>query len=128
MEFRLVYKGRLPSESRADSRTKEKHAIRKVFHPQLRELWKQQPDLLELSQQRFFIHTTPSNLVSHPGPDVKEIIQVPHGDTRQDAKTWLEHIADDHQRCGGRFVPLVRNSGGFTCALDILFLRRDNPG
>jgi hypothetical protein len=44
------------------------------------------------------------------------------------AKTWLEHIADENQRCGGRFVPLVRKAGGFTCSLDILFLRRDNPG
>jgi hypothetical protein len=25
-------------------------------------------------------------------------------------------------------VPLIRKTGGFTCALDILFLRRDNPG
>ena len=45
-----------------------------------------------------------------------------------DVKTWIEHIADDHQRCGGRFVPLISKRGGFTCALDILFLRRDNPG
>jgi len=44
------------------------------------------------------------------------------------AKTWVEHVADDHQRCGGRFVPLVSKSGGFTCSLEILFLRRDNPG
>ena len=46
----------------------------------------------------------------------------------KEAKTWLEHIADDHQRCGGRFVPLISNAGGFTCSLSILFLRRDNPG
>jgi hypothetical protein len=45
-----------------------------------------------------------------------------------EGKTWLDHIADDYQRCGGRFVPLVREASGFTCALDILFLRRDNPG
>ncbi len=43
-------------------------------------------------------------------------------------KTWVEHIADDHQKFGGRFVPLVSKAGGFTCTLDILFLRRDNPG
>lgn len=32
-------------------------------------------------------------------------------------------------RCNGnRFVPLVSEAGGFTCSLDVLFLRRDNPG
>ena len=31
-------------------------------------------------------------------------------------------------RCGFRFVPLVRKNGGVSCSIDILFLRRDNPG
>jgi hypothetical protein len=43
-------------------------------------------------------------------------------------KSYLDWIADDHQQCGGRFIPLVSNLGGFACSLDILFLRRDNPG
>ena len=38
MEFRLTYRGSLPSASRGDSRVKEKHAIRKHLHKQLREL------------------------------------------------------------------------------------------
>ena len=50
------------------------------------------------------------------------------GPEAPNVKTWIEHIADDHERCGGRFVPLVSKAGGFTCALEILFLRRDNPG
>jgi hypothetical protein len=44
------------------------------------------------------------------------------------AETFIEHTADDHARCGGRFIPLISNTGGFSCALDILFLRRDAPG
>ena len=34
----------------------------------------------------------------------------------------------NHIVCNGnRFVPLVSKAGGFTCSLDILFLRRDDP-
>ena len=39
MEFRLKYEGPLKAKGYA----KHKHSLRKAFHPQLRELWKQQP-------------------------------------------------------------------------------------
>jgi hypothetical protein len=115
MEFRLLYHGRLPAEGRAGGRAKEKHLLRKLFHKQLRELWNQHPDLRRFGQETYHIvNRGAGRLAVHtnaPG-----------------AKTWIEHIADDHSRCGGRFVPLVSEAGGFTCSLDILFLRRDNPG
>lgn len=41
MEFRLVYEGPLASNGNAG----QKQAIRKHFHPQLRELWKVEPHL-----------------------------------------------------------------------------------
>jgi hypothetical protein len=44
MEFRLVYEGRLPAAS-SSSRAKEKQEIRKVLHPQLRQLWQTHPRL-----------------------------------------------------------------------------------
>jgi hypothetical protein len=91
----------------------------------LRELWKQHPDLRQLTEDRFIVHTTPSNLVSAPGPGVRQIVPAPRDSTY---KTWLEHVADDHQVCGGRFVPLISKAGGFTSSLEIPFLRRDNPG
>jgi hypothetical protein len=126
MEFRLTYKGRLPAQSGGGGggRLREKHLIRKDFHKQLRELWRQHPDLRMQSEQRYAVFTTPSNQVSEPGPGVRQIVPTSH----PKARTWLEHIADDHQRCGGRFVPLISKAGGFTCSLGILFLRRDNPG
>jgi hypothetical protein len=43
-------------------------------------------------------------------------------------RPMTEIIADEYDRCGFRFVPLVRKKNGFTCALDILFLRRGHPG
>jgi hypothetical protein len=136
MEFRLIYQGPLPSEKCEDKlvvgsggygRAKDKHRLRKHFHLQLRELWRQHPDLGEQSEQRYAVYKTPSNQVSASGAGVRQIEVVPSG--HPNAKTWLEHIADSHIRCNGnRFVPLISEAGGFTCALDILFLRRDNPG
>lgn len=112
MEFRLIYKGPLPSQGSGGNRAREKHSIRKQFHLQLRELWSQHPHLRLLSSHRFRVEPDGPYPTVDPGQ-----------------KTWLEHIADEYQRCGGRFVPLVRKRGGdLTCSLDILFLRRDNPG
>src|SRR3989442_15162589 len=42
VEFRLIYKGPLPPESRRPH-PNVKHAIRKTLHAQLAELWKQEP-------------------------------------------------------------------------------------
>ena len=33
-----------------------------------------------------------------------------------------------YDRCGRRFLPLIDNSSGVGCSLEILFLRRDQPG
>src|SRR6266481_9348619 len=99
MEFRLIYKGPLKAEGKSGGNTRQKHQIRKDFHGQLLELWKQHPDLIQQSQQRFIRYTTPLNMVSDPGPGVPQIARsdAPH------AKTWVEHIADDHMKCGYRF-------------------------
>jgi hypothetical protein len=49
VEFHLLYSGPLHSE-RYESQRKEKHAIRKVVHSQLRHLWKTHPNLKELAE------------------------------------------------------------------------------
>jgi len=118
MEFRLLYQGPLPAAGNAGKsrRAREKHQLRKCFNQQLRELWKQHPDLRQQFEGRF--------AVSGGGLAKRIRLALPG----QPGKTWVEHIADDHQICGGRFVPLVSKAGGFTCSLGILFLRRGNPG
>jgi hypothetical protein len=133
VEFRLIYKGPLPPEQwdehqgRPVGRAKDKHGLRKHFHPQLRELWQNDPALKHQAESWFLITTTPHNQVSFPGPGVRQIIPVmPH---YPGAKKFIDHIADNHVRCNGnRFIPLISKAGGFSCALDILFLRRDAPG
>jgi hypothetical protein len=100
MNFRLIYQGRLPAVSRNDTRAQDKHRIRKALHPQLRELWKADRYL-----NGYFM--------------------------RAEEKGCLRYqmLADQYARCGYRFLPLVgADAGDEACALDILFLRRDQPG
>ena len=46
MRFRLIYRGPLPAK--VQGFVEEKHAVRRQFHPQLRELWNRHPALLAL--------------------------------------------------------------------------------
>ena len=92
MEFRLVYHGRLPAASQSDGRASDKHRIRKIFHPQLKELWNTHPAL------------------------------------RMDVANLENRHANNYVEYGYRFVPLVSSHFNVCCSLDILFLRRDQPG
>jgi hypothetical protein len=76
------------------------HRIRKVLHPQLRELWRADRYL-----RKYYLES--------------EV----EGRRRSDV------LAGNYARCGYRFLPLVGSAAGDdACALDILFLRRDQPG
>jgi len=102
MEFRLIYEGPLPAQGSGGGRAKEKHQIRKQLHPQLAELWQQHPVLRSLKEQ------------------VNPL----------DKSSYVDYVASQYTRLGYRFVPLVwrQPDNVATCELDILFLRRDNPG
>ncbi len=103
MEFRLVYKGLLPSQKSGGggARNQEKHQIRLAMHEQLKLLWREHPLL-----KGWF------NRVS----------------LDRDARTHIDELGDKFQKCKFRFLPLVNNVSGLACSLDILFLRRDPPG
>lgn len=99
MQFRLIYRGKLPAPGRSGTRNKEKHEIRKVLHKQLVQLWRYQPILSRYLQK----------------------------DT--DGRSGVDKIADKFEISGFRFLPLMHDYfGSLACALDILFLRRDQPG
>jgi len=104
VEFRLVYKGRLPAAGRGGgaSRVTEKHEIRLAMHEQLRTLWREHPGLRGWEK--------PANPAS------------------QEGRTDADIMADNYRRGDVRFLPLVNSKAGLACALDILFLRRDPPG
>jgi hypothetical protein len=104
MQFRLIYEGKLPSQQSKQSR-RAAHEIRKVFHKQLLELWKRHHFLKNFVEGR-----TPKVF-----PD-GELVSV------------MYQMADEFTQHGFRFLPLIRNSSGVACSLDILFLRREEPG
>jgi len=133
----MVYRGPLPSDQGKGGRSRYKRLIRKEFHKQLRELWRQQPALKDQAESFFNMYTTPFNMVAPHGPNQRVIERLPARSQAQiDAggsypptiKTWLDHVADSYNRLGTRFVPLISKTGGFTCSLDVLFMRRDAPG
>ncbi len=125
MEFRLVYRGQLVS-GQSKHRVPEKHRIRQSFHRQLTELWRRVPALRRQLTDPTDAWTSPPNMVRPHKPNTLVIERVSPG--ARGAIPWVERIANDFSRCGFRFVPLVRRQNGFTCALDILFLRRSHPG
>jgi hypothetical protein len=115
VEFRLIYRGKLPAQGAGSgqSRIDEKHAIRRQLHRQLRELW--------------HTHTT---LRRHTAPTThtRKLIVPDLRDDESQQATMLDWILRDYSKFNYRFVPLVNNKNGIACALDILFLRRDAPG
>jgi hypothetical protein len=108
MEFRLIYKGRLPAESRKDTRAKDKQSIRKVFHKQLVELLKHDPI------RRWQIT---DKVIVHPSRSLRPTAtktQIEQSNSPQ-AKPFIEYIADKHETGGYRFFPLLRKDYGVTC-------------
>ena len=104
VEFRLLYRGKLPLLNPSDPRRKQQvHAIRKQFHQQLQLLWQQ--------------HLALSGFLTHPGKFSRQ----------ESFRSMLEIQADNFARCGYRFIPLVSRETGVDCRLEILLLRRDGP-
>ena len=109
MQFRLIYHGPLPSESGSNTRKKAKNSIRRILHRQLEQFWKEVPNDLGF-------------MAFAPNPS----IQLPNSKNPQE-------IAEDHKLANRnnhiyRFVPLIGRRFAIACSLDILFLRRDDPG
>ena len=114
MEFRLVYDGPLPAASHSNTRNKVKHSIRRQFADQLEELWNTHPRLRYDSQSW-------DKDKDRPNPFVLEV-------TAKHGVRYTHLPPQTFDRCERCFEPLVTSDHGVGCALDILFLRRDQPG
>lgn len=124
MKFRLIYNGPLRATQRDKVANQKnplaahKHEIRKVFHTQLRQLWKTNKFLNEGK-----LTINPDHEPSLLSQRNESILDTMHGYAPMD-----EAIALKYQNYGYKFVPLVRDSVSLLCYLNILFLRRDIPG
>jgi hypothetical protein len=113
MQFRLTYQGPLyatqkdPVTNQRDARAEHKHALRQVFHKQLKRLWDITPSLKAGGG------TGPQGMVwDDERPPVNDAAS----------------LAAKHSLYGWNFVPLVTQELNLICGLDILFLRPDHPG
>ena len=83
MELHLLYQGPLRSEGGSDNRpygrARDKHELRKCFHPQLREFWKTHPQLKVQSNKYFRREEEPGGFVYHPAHDNRESREIPDG-------------------------------------------------
>jgi len=106
MEFRLLYDGELAGNS---AKARDKHAIRKQLHPQLRRLWN-----TEIRLRQYAAHVGLMSSVSVPITDKSE---------EERAEIGLAAIGKNFSRAGYELVPLVTAELALRCALDILLLR-----
>jgi hypothetical protein len=103
MEFRLTYEGPLqPIGNKA--RPKHVHAIRQRFHSQLRNFWQTEPYL------KFAAHSDRGSGRIHP------VVRL------------SDYLAEQYERFGFNFVPLVTKDIRLYCGIDVLFLRPEPPG
>jgi len=119
MKFRLTYEGPLrPTQRDAfeherDKIAPHKHAIRRTFHGQLKQLW----------QENKFLRETKVDPALYPSAAPSARVHV----KRHGSQIPLVE-AVEYRSLGYRFVPLVLERWSLLCSLEILFLRRDTPG
>jgi hypothetical protein len=122
MKFILTYDGPLSSGNRATSRIPQIWDIRKHIHPQLEELWRTNPALQRLKKSAV-VHPTyhyGKAELYHLAPD-----ELAEGDPLTGG---MIRLTEPINRGGRNYVPLVRDSIALICGIDILFLRREEPG
>jgi hypothetical protein len=112
MEFRLVYRGSLPSESSRDPNQQNnprmleaKRKIRSFLRPQIEKFWKSHPAMNYMG--------SPFNAAYGP----------------QGLSFW-EHYSNHHQvvtvsRHIHKFAPLITDYNYNGCSVNVLFMRRD---
>ncbi len=121
MKFRLTYEGQLlTSSSNTSGRVEAKWAIRKQIYPQLVDLWQTHPVLKGIGLSAESTVTIAKGVTSLSTP-VSIKISSP-------SQVTLIRLREPMAVGGRDFIPLVRKSLELTCGLDILFLRRDQPG
>jgi hypothetical protein len=106
LEFRLLYEGELPPSGNSKKRPAEKHAIRKVLHPQLRRLWHMHKGLRQLA----------ADLGNQANPR--------QGATEQERfDAGIIAIGKQWSRVGYEFIPLITEEQALQCSIDITLLR-----
>lgn len=126
MKFRLTYAGPLKASQRdalphqRNPVAPHKHAIRRVFHRQLKILW----------SSNAFLNNCRIDppMLSMYGPNKVRPSYLGDPNIHPKEIPLVQYIAGQYNRLGYQFVPLVCEEWKLLCSLEILFLRRDIPG
>jgi hypothetical protein len=132
MKFTLTYDGELPSAGNRNSRVREKWEIRKALHPQLKELWETSSVLLRLKNNAtpgYADETKPGSDFVLAGTERSDFLSpTEKASIPQGASLKWRQLYPPIPVNGIEFMPLVRESLSLICGLDILFLRKEEPG
>jgi len=125
MKFTLTYDGELPSGGNRNSRSKEKWEIRKAIHPQLEELWQTSPTLRRVA--RTYVPAGGEVYLRWEGHHLGEKTEEAEEESRGRDPTDI-HLCAPINVDGIECIPLIRQSLALACSLNILFLRKEEPG
>jgi hypothetical protein len=130
VKFTLIYDGDLPSAGNRSKPTEASH-IRNIFHDQLADLWGSHVILRQLARTArvwegaVFTATrpkTPTKLSDYTDP-----IRPPNRQSYPNPPYEIDLCEPIAVPKVGGFVPLVRHSLYLACAVDVLFLRHEEP-
>jgi hypothetical protein len=117
VKFTLSYDGKL----HASGSVAEKWDIRRHVQPQLQELW-----------QTSAVLKRTANATVPPPEKGGWVYMEQHHDVPEPSEITLprgyRRLCDPLEVSGKKFLPLVRQSLSLVCKLDILFLRKEEPG
>lgn len=116
--FTLRYDGELPACSQRDTRTKEKHEIRRELSFQLAQLWAQEPALSSRLKRidKFDSAVMEKGRIAISGVRGRRLPAEPH------------HSVYKFQLDGFTFIPLVTSINNLWCELDVQLQRDGDPG
>lgn len=123
MQFRLVWRGKLPGTGNSSKKPNVVRDIRDELHPQLEFLWKSHSALKRLKSTSI-VSTNAArdlNLTDSPYHAPRNLAQFPMRDYETDL---CAPICEN----GRSYIPLVRKSLDLNCHLNIMFLRQEDPG
>lgn len=134
MEIRLIYKGQLLATGNdhlkpvSPERDRDIHRIRRDIHQQLKTLWDKHPTLVAKKNTGWMDWAT--DWKSHSGNWflIKQWRETRSDEMPPNVHTEIEALGNRFKKCDFQFVPLVNDLFNTVCALDILFLRREDPG
>jgi hypothetical protein len=128
MKFSLTYQGDLPSTGNKN-RPADVATIRNCLHGQFVDLWESHVILRELERTARVPRITVMQESSGPEPDYSKFeLPAYRGQIPPLEPGHFDLCAPIKNGTTVAYRPLIRKSLGLACALDILFLRQEEPG